>query len=213
MRLLVAVAEDEELELGCAHRHVAGGGGALELAPEDRARCDVDEGAVGIGVDVAQHQRRAFHPGGPAQRREVDAAADVAVALLPRREAVPGHRIHVHVAREQVVAGVHPVRRDLGAEELGVVALADQPPVEIGKHHQHGVDLAAVHEVAQLGFGQHAGARRVHEARSSMNQRPNHHRAHREAQIIHSVASASVVLALANNSVGRWAAKTQRTQS
>ena len=89
----------------------------------------------------------------------------VAVAIGPRREAVAGHRVHLHVARQQVVAGVHAVREDLVAEVAAADALADQPTVEVGEDRQDRVDLAALDQLAQLGLAQHAIRARVSHGR------------------------------------------------
>ena len=61
----IGLAQDEELELGGAHRHVAGGRGALELAPEDRARRDGDRAPR----PARRRRRRAPAPCGRARWR------------------------------------------------------------------------------------------------------------------------------------------------
>ena len=59
--------------------------------------------------DVAEHERRRFEPGNPAQRGQIGLQPEVAVALLPARDPVPGHGIHLHVERQQVVAALDAV--------------------------------------------------------------------------------------------------------
>ena len=75
---------------------------------------------------------------------------EVAVALLPIGKTVAGHRLHLHVGRQQVVASVRPMRRRVVDEHFGVVSLPEQAAVMIGEAHDHGLDEPASHEIAQL---------------------------------------------------------------
>jgi hypothetical protein len=80
----------------------------------------------------------------------------VAVAERPVGEAITRDRVHLHVDREQVVAGVRAVLADLLDEHLGVEALAEQPPVMVGEAGDDGLDLARFHQAAQLLELEHA---------------------------------------------------------
>ena len=142
-RLLVRVAEQEELELRAALHPVTGGRGSLDLTLEDSSRRHFDR-CRGLFVDeVAQHDRGLLEPGDRTQRREVGDGLHVAVALLPVGEPVTGHRSHLHVHREQVVARLDALAVDDVVEEVVPGhAFAHQATLEIGKGHEHGVDVA-----------------------------------------------------------------------
>ncbi len=71
-----------------------------------------------MAEDVAEDERGRLEPGDPPQRREVGPDDEVAVAELPVRDLVAGHRIHVHVEREQVVARLDPVLGDALLDEV-----------------------------------------------------------------------------------------------
>jgi hypothetical protein len=135
---LVRLVEHVELELGRHVGAVAEGLCALDLAAQDRARRMGQELAVMID-HVAEHQGGAVQPRDPAQGREVRPDREVAVAELPRRRRIAWDRLHLHVDGEQIVAGMHLVRRLLD-EEAPAHALADQPALHVGEAHQHGVD-------------------------------------------------------------------------
>ena len=107
---------------------------------------------------VAEHERGRLEPGDPAQRRHVRLDREVPVALLPARDRVPGHRIHLHLQREQVVAALDGMLRlHLLDEELGVEALPHQASLHVGERDDDGVDLAALDERTQFLERQHAG--------------------------------------------------------
>ena len=109
-----------------------------DLALEDRARRMRHVLAVMID-HVAEHQRGALEPGNPAQGREVWAYGEVAVAEIPGRRGVARDRLHLHVHREQVIAGMHLVDH-LVDEEMAGHPLAEQPPLHVGEADQDGVD-------------------------------------------------------------------------
>ncbi len=153
----VVVAEEEELELASHLGEEAALGGALELPGEDRARCDLDRLAAALAHRVAEHQGRALEPGGVPQGAHVGHGVQVAVARLPAREGVAGRGVHLHVAGQQVVAGVHAVGGDLVQEEAAVDALADQAPVEIRERRDHRVDAALGHLALEAVEVQHSG--------------------------------------------------------
>ena len=139
MGLLVAVAEDDELELGAGVRGPAALREPCELAAQDLARRGDHVGTV-VPDDVGEAHRRPLLPGHAAQRVEVRAHHEVAVAALPR-----GHRValdgrHVDVDREQVVAALGAVLGDLIDEVPGDQALAHQAPLHVGDREEHRVD-------------------------------------------------------------------------
>ena len=62
---------------------------------------------MGVVVqDVAEHQRRLLEPGDVAQRRQVRLHDEVAIALRPACRLVAGHRLHIDVVGQQVVAAM-----------------------------------------------------------------------------------------------------------
>ena len=142
--VVVALPEEEELDLAAALDDEPGVGGGGHLALQDaprrelhrRCRVDVDE--------VDDHHRRLVQPRQVADRRRVDDAAHVAVALVVARPAETRQRRVVEVAGDEVVAVLRPVRDDGVEEELAVGALADHPPEVVGEHGEHRVDVAAV---------------------------------------------------------------------
>jgi hypothetical protein len=84
-----------------------------------------------------------FEPGDRTQRREVGDSLHIAVALLPVGERVTGHRRHLDVHGEEVVAGLDAVAVDDVVEEVVTGhALAHEATLEIGKGDEHGVDVA-----------------------------------------------------------------------
>ena len=97
------LVEDVELELGGHVDDEAQLARPRHLALEDRAR-RMRHGLTVVVDHVAEHQRGALEPGDPAQRDEIRADREVAVAELPGRRLVARHRLHLHVEREQVVA-------------------------------------------------------------------------------------------------------------
>ena len=109
-------------------------------------------------ADVAEHQRRRLEPRDPPQRRQVGSDREVAVTLLPARDLVSRHGIHLHLEREQVVAALDgTVGLGLVDEELGVQALAEQAPLHVGEGHDHRVEFAHRDEILELREGQHGG--------------------------------------------------------
>ena len=139
---LVGLVEEVELQLRGeegAHLHRVE---ARRLALQDRPRRDRDVFVMVVIEHVAEHQGRALKPGDPAQGREVRLEHEVAVALLPVGQGVAGHRLHVDVVGQQVVAAVGLAVGLLG-EVLRLEALADQAAEHVDHADQHGVDLAA----------------------------------------------------------------------
>jgi hypothetical protein len=76
--------------------------------------------------DVAEDEGGRLEPRDAAERGEIGSEPEVAVALLPARDPVPRHGIHLHLECEQIVAAFDPVLGDvLLEEELGVQALPE----------------------------------------------------------------------------------------
>jgi len=162
-RLLVGVAEQEELELRADVDQEALRCGALDLPLEDPAGRHLDRFAGLLVDEVAHHEGRALDPGDAAQGGEVREHPEVAVALLPVRVVVAGERGHVDVEGEQVVAGLERAagREHLVHEVLPDHALAHEPPLEVGEHDEDGVDRTVGHGGADLVGGEHALGHRV----------------------------------------------------
>jgi hypothetical protein len=95
-----------------------------------------------VVADVAHDQGRGLEPGDAAQRVQVRADREIAVAELPGRRLEAGHRLHLHVEREQVVAGVHLVHAVFD-EEVPGHALAHEPALHVREADQHRIDLAS----------------------------------------------------------------------
>ena len=155
MCLLEGLAEEIELELAAHHGREAESGRALELGLQNLARRGLHRRPV-VPLHVAENERRRLEPRDAAERRQVGPNVEVAVALLPARERIARHRVHLHLEREQVVAALHPVPRvHLLEEELGVKALAHQPALHVGEGDDDGVDRAGLDLCAQLLETQH----------------------------------------------------------
>ena len=150
MGVVVRLLEQEELDLAAALGGEPGLSGGSCLALEDPPRRHL-HGLAGLDVDeVDEHQRRAVEPRQVANRRRVDDAAHVAVALLVARPPEPGQRRVVEVAGDEVVAVLRAVVEDRVEEERRLGALADHPPVVVGEHGEHRVDRPAAHVGFQL---------------------------------------------------------------
>jgi hypothetical protein len=142
-RLIIGLVEHVELELG---RHVdpeAQLTGAGDLAFEDRTRAVRHVFAMVVD-HVAEHQRRAREPGDPPQRRQIGPDREVAVAQIPGRRRVARHRLHVHIQRQEVVAGVHLVHH-LVEEVVPGDPLADQPALHVDEAGEDGIDRPRRH--------------------------------------------------------------------
>ena len=151
----VIVVEDVELELG---RH-AGGEPALRQAGQLR----LQDGARAVRqfdplmvADIAHDEGGARQPGDHVQGREVRLDDEVAVAFVPRGRGEARDRLHLHVDREQVVAGV-PLVLDRIQKEPAGDPLADQPALHVGEGGDDGVDLAVLDQGLELGHGESAG--------------------------------------------------------
>ena len=105
---------------------------------------------------TSQDERAGLEPGDPTQRVHVGTKAEVSVTLLPARDPVAGHRVHLHLERE-VVAASTPLLRDIAfEEELRVEPLAHESALHVRERDDDRVDRAAL----DLGFqlvGGHAG--------------------------------------------------------
>ncbi len=83
-------------------------------------------------LDVAQHQRGRWQPGDAAQRTHHRLQDEVAVALSPARGLVAGHRLHIDVEREQIIAGMRFLVGTVD-EEAGGEAFAREAPLQVGE--------------------------------------------------------------------------------
>jgi len=148
-RFAVGVGENVVLELRSRHHLVAVSGGRLELLAQQAARRQRHQ-LVGFRVQhVGQHQSGPVGPGGQAQGVHVGHQMDVAVAQFPVGEVVTGHRRHLHVDGQQVVAGVGARPGGVFQKKFGVEAFAHQPAVEVGEGHDHRFDIALGHQPGQ----------------------------------------------------------------
>ena len=162
---LVAVARAEKvvLELGRGEHAVTLALRRVDLPAQNRARSDLDQIVCLFVSYVADHQRRLLEPARAPQRLHVRHEVEVAVAELPVGELVAGHRLHLHVDGEQIVAGMRAMLGDVFHEEFGVEALAEEPSVMVGEADHHGLDLARARELCELGEIQYA-ERFIHRA-------------------------------------------------
>ena len=104
-----------------------------------------------------------------ADRRLVDDAAHVAVALLVAGPAEPGDRRVVEVAGEEVVAVLGPLACDDVEVEVAVRALADQAALVVGEGDDDGVDAPGLDVGAQgLGWRRAGSGPRVGSAHSGV---------------------------------------------
>ena len=74
---------------------------------------------------------------------------EVAVALLPVGGGVAGHRLHVDVVGEQIVAAMRLLVRAF-EEILGLHALADETALHVGEGDDDRVDLAGADRRSQV---------------------------------------------------------------
>ena len=152
---LVAVVEEEELEL---RRHIGlelHGLEAPELLLEHRSR-RVGYVLVVMIDHVADHECGAGEPGDTPQRRHVGLEGEVSVAQFPARGLVSGHRLHLDVDAEEIVAAVRLLVPAVG-EVLRMEALADEPALQIHHGGDDCVDRVRCDLPLQLLEGQHSG--------------------------------------------------------
>ncbi len=123
----------------------------LDLLLQDPSGGHLD-GFSRLGVEqVADHERRCLEPRDRAEGAHVGPADHVAIALLPVGELVSGEHVHVDVDRQEVVAALDraSVGGDVVEEVVAGDALAHEPALLVGEHHEHRVDLVAVDHLAQ----------------------------------------------------------------
>src|SRR5437867_3555004 len=114
--------------------------GPLDLAPEHPAWSLLD-GLALLGVDVTEDQGRLGEPGDETPGAEVGLELHVAVAALPRRQLEARERLHLHVHREEIDAGVDPVLERVIEEVAPHHALAHQAAETVREHREDGVNL------------------------------------------------------------------------
>jgi hypothetical protein len=140
-RLVEGLAEEIELELGGRLDPVAGARRALELAAQHPARGFLDRQAL-LGVDIAEHERGLGQPRQRTPRGEIGDQLHVPVAALPGGQLEAGQRLHLHVHREEVDAGVYALVQDVIQEVAPDHPLAHEAAEPVGEHREHGVDVA-----------------------------------------------------------------------
>ena len=158
-RLLERVLEEVELEFRAALHRVPGGPGPLHLTLEDLAGRHLHRFAGLLVEHVAQDERRLLKPRDGAHGGQVRLHGQVAVAGLPVGVRVPGERLHLHVHGQQVVAAVdHPLAplEHVLHEVPPGEALAHEPALLVGEHHQDGVDIVAADQLGDGLLVQHA---------------------------------------------------------
>src|SRR5207302_621157 len=159
--LLVRVPEQVELQFRGHQGGKPAVPGPLDLALQDLAGGLLDRAAVFV-ADVAEHQRRGLEPGDPPQGPQVRAQPEVVVARRAAGQLIAGERLHLHVARQEVTAGVRAVPRHLVDEEAPGDALAQQPALHVHHRRHDRVDLPRGHELPQRFHGQTAFDRPGH---------------------------------------------------
>lgn len=146
---LVAVLEDDELQLGADLGGETVPGQALQLAAQDLARRG-DHGRSVVPGQVGDEHGGTGVPRHAAQGRQVGAHGEVAVAALPGGHGVPVDGVHVRVDGEEVVAALGAVLEDLVEEEPGGEPLALETPLHVGEGQDDSVDLTARDVSVQL---------------------------------------------------------------
>ena len=151
-RALVALVEQVELELGRAQGAHLHGRQPRDLFFQHRARA-VRHIMMVMVEDVGDDERRILEPRNSPQRRQVRLHDEIAVALVPARRLVAGHRLHIDVVGQQIVAAV---RLLVGAfhEVFGLEPLADQPALHVDHGDEHGIDGARADCCLQLREGE-----------------------------------------------------------
>jgi hypothetical protein len=97
---------------------------------------------MGFRVDVAEDERGLGQPGQEPPGGEIGHELHVAVAPLPRGEPEARQRLHLHVHREEVDAGVDAVVQHVVEEVPADHPLAHQTTQPVREDGEHGVDVA-----------------------------------------------------------------------
>ena len=150
VRLRVALLEEEELELGAEHRLEARARAPARPAPRAPAAATAPTGEPSCQSTSQSTSAVASSHGIRRSVARSGCEPEVAVPALPARHRVAGHRVHLHLEREQVVAALDAVLDRLVEEEVRVQALAHQPALHVGEGDDDGVDRAALHLRAQF---------------------------------------------------------------
>jgi hypothetical protein len=141
-RGLVAVAEDDELELGPGERAPTAFRQPRELPAQDLPWRGEHLAAV-KPREIGDANGGAVLPGDDPQRVEIGLHQEVAVTALPRGHRKPGDGRHVDVDGEQVVAALRAVLSNVIDEVLGDEALSHQTPLHVRDREKNGVDGTA----------------------------------------------------------------------
>ncbi len=141
--LAVGIVVEEEFQLGGGLHNEPHLRRPIDLAPQDRSWRHRYQ--IVTGHHVAQHEGGPVGPGRRAQGGQVGDKMEIAVAPLPVGVAVAGHRLHLHVDGQQVIAAVGAVADGIVDEEAGVESFAHRSTEMIGEGHDHRVDLTLFH--------------------------------------------------------------------
>ena len=96
-----------------------------------------------IRFDITEDQSGAVGPASATQGRGVWHQVKIAVATVPVRKLVTLDWLHVHVDRQQIVAGMGAVCQARFQEEASVETFAEEPSIVIGETHDDGVYLVS----------------------------------------------------------------------
>ncbi len=148
-RAVIGFAEQVEFQFGSEICEVATLLQPLHLPPQDSTRRMRQIGVVVMVEHVAQNQRRLLQPRHMAQRGKVRLHDEVAIALRPACCLVAGHRLHIDVVGQQIVAAMRLVMR--GFDEIpGQETLADETALHVDGTGENRVDLVARNRFLQL---------------------------------------------------------------
>ena len=113
-------------------------------------------------LQIAEQHRRLFEPRHDPDRRKIGLHDEIAIALRPARRLVAGHRLHIDIVGQQVVAAMRLVIGGLD-EEAGEKPLADEPALHVDGAAEHRVDLARGDGLFQL-LERHVSSHAFHSA-------------------------------------------------
>ena len=99
--------------------------------------------------NVGEHQRRALQPGNAAHCRQVGLQDEIAIAFVPARGGIAGHRLHVDVVGQQVIARMRFLVGTVD-EIAGLEAFADEPPLHVHHGDDDRIDSATLGRFLQI---------------------------------------------------------------